>query len=386
MTPVGRESSALSVRLPSLRPRLRLFGAAVAMSLGFVGCASPDVYQARDLPAHMHAPHIENAKTLELSRLAPVGYNEDMIDIDDVLEVHIQVSLNPQNNPPVMQPVVNKAGNISIVSVGEVHVQGLELQAAGSAIAAACIERGIYRAPQVTVLMSKKATNTVMVVGAVETEGPCKLPRGSSNLFTALVYAGMLADNAGTQVEVRNPPGPNSSLPDRIAGGPGAADIAQAGHSQSLPTSAKSSASSFRVDLVSATKPGATGSYQLQDGAIVMVERRDPEPIYVSGLVTKSGPIEYPLGTGINLLSAIAEAGGPSNRGANKVYIIRKVAGQPQPVMIEASIRGAKRNVAENLMLSPGDQLSVEQTPATVFIDTVNLIRFAIGTSLNPLL
>lgn len=359
---------------------------AVAIGCGLIGCASQDVYQARELPGHLHAPHIENAKTLELSRLAPVGYNEDMIDIDDVLEIHILVSLNPKDNPPVMQPVVNKAGTISIINVGEVRVQGLELQAAGSAIAAACIERQIYRAPQVTVLMSKKATNTVMVVGAVETEGPCKLPRGSSNLFTALVSAGMLADNAGTVVEIRNPPGANDIRPDRIAGEPGAGDITQAGgYSQNLPTVSRSSMSPMRVDLVSATKPGASGSYHLNDGAIVMVERRDPEPIYVSGLVTKPGPIKYPLGAGLNLLSAIAEAGGPANRGANKVYIIRKVAGQPQPVIIEGSIRGAKRNAADNLSLAPGDQLSVEQTPMTVFVDTINLIRFGIGTSLNTL-
>ena len=117
-----------------------------------------------------------------------------------------------------------------------------------------------------------------------------------------------------------------------------------------------------------------------------MVERRDPEPIHVIGLVKSPGPIKYPLGTGINLLSAIGAAGGPTNQGANKVYIIRKVTGQPQPVVIEASIRKAKRNLADNLALAPGDQISVEQTPLTVFVDTIHLIRFAIGTSLTPLL
>ena len=359
---------------------------ALAISCGLVGCASQDIYQARELPGHLLAPHLENSKTLELSRLAPVAYNEDLVDIDDVLELHILVSLNTKDNPPVMQPVVNKAGNISIINVGEVHVQGLDLQTAGSAIAAACIERGIYRAPQVTVMMSKKATNRVMVVGAVQKEGLYNLPRGSSNLFTAFVAAGMLADNAGTVVEIRNPPGANNNTPDKIAGGPGASDIGLIGYSQSVPTAARSSASSFRVDLVSATKQGAGGSYQLQDGAIVMVERRDPEPIYVGGLVHKPGKIVYPLGTGINLLSAISEAGGTTNQGANKVYIIRKVVGQPQPIVIEGSIRKAKRNLADNVALAPGDQVSVEQSPTTVFIDGIHMIRFAIGTSLTPLL
>lgn len=359
---------------------------ALAICSGLVGCASQDIYQARELPGHLQAPHLENAKTLELSRLAPVAYNEDLIEVDDVLELHILVSLNAKDNPPVMQPVVNKVGNVAIINVGEIRVQGLDLQTAGAAIAMACIERGIYRNPQVTVMMGKKATNQVMVVGAVQHEGPFKLPRGSSNLFTALVAAGMLSDDAGTVIEVRNPPGLSVNQPDRIAGLPGLGDIGQVGYSQNMPAAARTTNASFRVDLVSATKQGASGSYQLQDGAIVMVERRDPEPIHVIGLVKSPGQIKYPLGTGINLLSAIGEAGGPTNQGANKVYIIRKVVGQPQPVVIEASIRKAKRNIADNLALAPGDQISVEQTPTTLFVDTIHLIRFAIGTSLTPLL
>ena len=387
MTSIGRDPSALSARFRPHRWRRSVVVLAFTVSCGLIGCASRDVYRAADLPANLQAKHIENAKTLELSKLASVSYNEDLIDIDDILELHIQVSLKPNDNPPVMMPQVNKTGTISIISVGEVRVQGLELQTAGSVIAAACMERGIYRAPQVTVKMSKKATNQVYVVGGVKKEGPCKLPRGSSNLFTALMAAGTLADDAGTMIEVRNPPGPTAITPDRIAGDFGAGTIALAGHSQVLPTASRSSASNFRVDLVSATKQGASGgSYQLQDGAIVMVERRDPEPIHVGGLVKNSGPIKYPMGTDINLLSAIGQAGGVSNQGANKVFIIRKVAGQPQPIMIQASIRKAKRNAADNLPLSPGDQVSVEQTPGTVFIDTIHLIRFAIGTSLTPLL
>lgn len=387
MTSIGRDPSTLSDRFRLQHWQRSVVFLALAVSGGLIGCASRDVYRAAELPANFQAKHIENAKTLELSKLATVAYNEDLIDVDDVLELHILVGLNPKDNPPVMQPRVNKAGTISIISVGEVPVQGLDLQTAGSVIAAACIERGIYRAPQVTVKMSKKATNQVMVVGAVQRQGPYNLPRGSSNLFTALMAAGTLADDAGTVIEVRNPPGSTTSSPGRIAGEFGVGTIAQAGHSTILPTASKTIASNYQVDLVSATKQGASGgSYQLQDGAIVMVERRDPEPIHIGGLVHKPGPIKYPMGTDLNLLSAISEAGGVSNQGANKVFIIRKVDGQPQPVNILASIRKAKRNPADNLALKPGDQVSVEQTPGTVFIDTIHLIRFAIGTSLTPLL
>jgi polysaccharide export outer membrane protein len=152
-----------------------------------------------------------------------------------------------------------------------------------------------------------------------------------------------------------------------------------------LPTAARSSqAQSFRVDLVSATKGGAN-PYPLGDGAIVMVERRDPDPIYVTGLVTRAGKFDYPIGTELHLLDAIANAGNVSNQGANKVYIVRKVPGQQSTRLIEASIRDAKRHPEQNLKLAPGDVVSVEQTPTTIIVDTLHMLRFAVGTSLNTL-
>ena len=130
--------------------------------------------------------------------------------------------------------------------------------------------------------------------------------------------------------------------------------------------------------------PGS--AYPLGDGAIVMVERRDPLPVNVQGLVHKPGPVNYPLGTELHLLEAVGMAGGRNNQGANKVTIIRHVAGEANPTVIATSLREAKRRGDMNLKLAPGDVVSVEQTPATVFIDTIHLIRFAIGTSLTPLL
>ncbi len=357
----------------------------LASSLLLTGCASSDIIQADNVPQWLQAPTIANAKTLDLSRLATGSYTNDLIDRGDVLEVTINTGLNAKDN--ITFPVrVSDNGLAALPVVGEVSVQGLELESAEAAIAAACVQRAIYRSPQVTVTMKKQRTNRVMVVGAVKNPSIYNLPRGSSDLLSALVAAGSLADNAGTSVEVRNPPSTPGSQPDRIANGLGGTDnVAQTGHSQPLPAAATKSAQSVRVDLVSATKIGS-GAYPLQDGAVVNVERRDPPPVHVLGLVQKPGKYDYPLGTELHLLDAVALASGASNQGANKVFIIRHPPGQPQPTVIEASLRDAKRRGDMNLKLAPGDVVSVEQTPATMFIDTIHLIRFAIGTSLTPLL
>ena len=218
MTNVGRDPSALSV--PFCRCQRRCFAVVAAWlaSFGLSGCISQDIYQAEELPANLQAPHIENTKKLNLSGLTTVAYNGETIDSEDILEVQILVGLNARDNPPVLQPRVNESGSISLLNIGEVPVRGLDLPMAESAIAAACIQRGIFRSPQVTVTMKKKRTNLIRVFGAVKTQGPVNLARGSCDLFSAIHAAGGLADDAGTIVDVRNPPGPNAAQPDRIAG------------------------------------------------------------------------------------------------------------------------------------------------------------------------
>jgi polysaccharide export outer membrane protein len=365
--------------------RAQLVGSFWIATWLLTGCASQDVYQASQLPAQWQAPHIENAQTLDLSKLSTGAYNNEQIDTGDILEVQIVVGLNAKDNPPVLHPRVNEAGSISLPNVGDVYVRGLDLETAESAIASACIQRQIYRSPLVTVSMRKQRTNRIMVVGGVKQQNTYNLPRGNSNLLSAIVAAGGLSEDAGTEVEVRIPAGANDGLsPDPIARDMNRAGlINQAGHTHS-PASTRSAPSSFRVDLISATK-GGQATAPLPDGAIVYVQRRDPEAVQVIGLVHKPGEIKYPIGSDLRLLGAISQAGGVSNRGANKVYIIRNLPGQPAPILIEASIRAAKQNGSDNLRLAPGDVVSVEQTPMTALVDAIMLIRFGIGASLGTI-
>ena len=385
MTSVGRDSSALSARVRRYRRRISVAWLAMLVGMGLSGCVSQDVYQASELPPQLQAPAVANTKKLDLSGLTTVAYNNDIIDNGDILEVQILIGLNTRDNPPVMQPRVNETGNISLPNIGEIPVRGLDLATAETAIAAACIQRGIYRSPHVTVSMKKQRTNQIRVLGAVKEQGIHNLPRGSSDLFTALVAAGGLTEDAGVFVDIRNPSATNPIQPDRIAGGfSGSDDITQTGHSQGTPIGSRSAAAAFRVDLVSATK-GIGGSQMLQDGATVNVERRDPEAIRVVGLVHKPDRYKYPVGEELRVLDAIALANGTSNKAANKIFIVRQLPNQQQPSVIQTSIRAAKRRGEMNLLLAPGDIVSIEQTPGTVFLDSIMLIRFGLGASLGTI-
>ena len=112
-----------------------------------------------------------------------------------------------------------------------------------------------------------------------------------------------------------------------------------------------------------------------------MVEKRDPAPIQVVGLVRDPGEYEFPIGKPLTVLGAIALADGVSNQLADKIYVIRPVANSGNPAVINVSIRRAKKSAKSNIILGPGDVVSVEQTPGTVFMEALQLIRFGVSGS-----
>ncbi len=124
----------------------------------------------------------------------------------------------------------------------------------------------------------------------------------------------------------------------------------------------------MRVNLVTAAAEGSNG-YFLDDGDVVMVSKRDPQPVQVLGLVFKPGQYDLPVNQDLRVLDALALAGGWNSPMADKVHVIRNIPGRPEPVVIEVSIDEAKMHGKGNLRLGPGDIVSVEQTPSTVIYD-----------------
>jgi polysaccharide export outer membrane protein len=73
----------------------------------------------------------------------------------------------------------------------------------------------------------------------------------------------------------------------------------------------------------------------------------------------------------LRLLDAIALAGGCSLGVADKIHIVRQVPNRADPVLIETSIKEAKRDGAANILLAAGDVVSVEETPVTFVVGTI---------------
>ena len=351
------------------------------------GCQSTggDKYSFRDMPPELLAAKRENAQTLDLTRLARASANSDVIDRGDVIEVSIAAGLDEKD--VVKIPVrVNDAGVATLPEIGQIRLAGLETEAAEAAIVLACIDRQLYRNPNVTVTMKRQRMNRVTVTGAVQEPGTYELPRGRSDLLAAIVAAGNLAKDAGTNIEIRKPVVPGETRSDRIAAD-GQSDINTVGLNDGSSEISSTGAvtgggfQSVRVDLVSAIKSG-TESYSIPDGTVINVEKRDPEPLHVMGLVRKPDRYEFPIAEDVRVTDAIALAGGMTTPVADKVFVIRRKANSTDTAVIQVSLRQAKRNSAANLRLSPGDVVSAEQTPATVVMEALNIIRFGIGASL----
>ena len=365
------------------------------------GCANR-IIKARRMPDRYQAAKVTNAQVADLSRLSMSTTSSSLIEPEDVVDVTISSGLEEAGRITPTPVRVGDTGIATIALIGQVPLAGLEPFQAEQRIATAAIERGLFKAPQVTVTMRKKAINRITVVGAVKEQGTIELPKGQSTLLAALMAAGSLDEKAGTEIEIRrhehtaatqlSESGSTADTLDansediQLTSAVEQSDVKQAGliRPRQLPRSQQSSnrpsaqPRTMKIDL--ATIDGTSDTdIGLQDGDVVRVETRDPHPISVIGLVQKPGQYEMPVGQPVHVLDAIAMAGERSNPWADKIYITRHVTSENEPIVIETSVVNAQHSDESNIRLSPGDVVSVEQTPQTVIHNVFSTIfRFSI--------
>ncbi len=327
------------------------------------GCQNA-TFQASKLPPEYAAVRSQATRKIDLSSLARDAARSEAIYPGDVLEVTIATGLE-EKSPESWPLRVSDAGDIDVPLVGSVRVAGLLLPDAEQLVRHECVARRLYRDPLVSVLLRNRKTIRVTIVGAVEKPGVYELPAVSSDLLAALIAAGGLSKQASTIVEIRNM-GDAHVLPG--ASGGERRTVAQAG--------------AVRVDLLAAGQ-GLSPDYRIDDGSVIMVREEEPKTIQVIGLVRKPDQLEIEPGKEVRLLDAIAMAGGLTLELADKVHVIRNLENDGTPVVIAASIREAKRGSPGNLLLAPGDVVSVEETPLTFTVATIqDFVRFGFSAAI----
>ena len=259
-------------------------------------------------------------------------------------------------------------GICEIPLVGPVTLGGLSISQAEEVIRGESIRRGKFVNPAVSVVLGKRRSNSVRVVGAVMKPGTYELPASQSDLLGALVLAEGLHEDADTIIELRHPP-------RLIQPGQTGAQFASFNGPMNVP------AQTIRVDLEAAMQGG--GDYRLYDGSAVMVMERPKRFIHVMGLVNQADQFEMPEDSEVRLLDAISMAGGLKLEIADKVRVMRTNDQLAAPVVIEASIRDAKLDGVSNIRLADGDVVNVEETPVTFTVGTIrDFVRFGFSSAI----
>ncbi|MCA9119941.1 MAG: polysaccharide biosynthesis/export family protein [Planctomycetaceae bacterium] len=341
-----------------------------------LGCNRANLYQASSLPADLAAPSYTSLQNVDLSRLARTVSNSQVLYAGDEVEVTVVTGIE-EKTPTAWRGRISEDGTLNVPLIGPVHVAGLEVTQAEQVVRQESIRRGKYVSPNVTLVLTKRRTNKVAVLGAVNSPQTYELPATSSDLLTAIVQAGGLSKDAGTIIEVRHPPSLVEVPLAENETGYSTELASMRGRRQMVRTPPRT----VHVDLTEAANSDF-GDYSLPDGATVMVMKRPKRFIHVLGVVNKPSQFEVPDDLPEpRLLDALALAGGLKLPVADKVHVIRQLPDRTDPIVIEASFRAAKRDPTSNIVLTNGDVVSVEETPATIVLGTIrDFIR--VGTSI----
>lgn len=341
------------------------------------GCQQA-VFDAQSLPPQFAARPVFDVSTLDLAKLANSTYGSEQILPGDTLE--LTVLTGAEEDEPTTWPLrVADNGGVEVPLVGPIQLAGYDVQSAQELVRSTSIERGIYRRPTVSLSVGQRKTNRVTVVGAVETAGAYELPVSRSDLLSAIVASGGLSAYADTTIEIqRARPAPATNLPSSSS------DFAQTSYQADSFAAPNQNLTPqvVRIDLVKASQDPETVPVMLGDGDVVTVRKLPTRYVQVLGLVNDANRYEIPPGQNARLLDAIAMAGGTRVAVADKVLVIRQVPGQTEPVVIEVSLRKAKKQTNANILLANGDVVSVEETPVTFVVSTLQqVIRFGVNGS-----
>lgn len=226
---------------------------------------------------------------------------------------------------------VSEDGTISLPFIGEVKVAGYSQQQLTAELKRLLETNYVARAT-VTVDLAEVRSRPISVLGAVTHPGDLGFT-GQWTLLEALTAAGGLAEGHGDAISIlrRAPNGLNDQL----------------------------TISAERLLLRADPKVNVP----LYSGDLVSVERMVPANVYFLGEVATPGALQFPDTEPLTLLSAIARAGGLTDRASPKLVIRRKAGGGRDDVAeIEANYRRILAGKEPDVVLADGDIIVVKES------------------------
>ena len=234
----------------------------------------------------------------------------DMLDITvyDVPELTLKVR-------------VGEDGSATLPLVGAMRFAGLSVSEAEDMLVTKLVQGDYVKAPQVSILISEFATQSVSVGGEVNQPGIYPLP-GPHTLFDAISAAGGLTPNAGNTITIVHKGSP--SAPQKIT-------IGNNGSFQNPPDVIQPG------DMITVSKAGI---------------------VYVVGEVTRPGGFLLGNNTHLTVVKAIALAGGQTTHARMKhVSIVRHRDGLVEITTVD--LKQMMRGREQDIQMQPDDILYV---------------------------
>jgi len=361
-----------------VRARQLLPIALACASLTF-GCATEHPYLAAQLPQELKATRWQAPCSFDLAaNFAPTSAPK--FDAGDEVEILVATGLN-NSEITRLRTTVGRDGTVELPTLGKIPVAGVTSDSSKAAVLQACHQQGVSQPPLVQVSLVQARQHRITVTGAVQRPGVYTLPRQSSNLVSALAAAGGLSREAGTTISIHShrssdPTASGAEVVSGVAKEPGVLPTKGPQGSAVQPALLDQGAGSAPEHRDVHLTEGSPDLLQqeLADGDVVSVERRDPPSVVVTGMVHKPGRYAFPIGTDFHLLDAIASAEGTTYKIIDTVLVCRAVSGQNNRVLIQVSLREASRKENENILLQPGDIVTVESNLKVMLQDSWDFV------------
>ena len=339
---------------------------AAASSLLAAGCATTEHrFAAKELPSELQAQPWHAPCAMDLSA-GVADHRPPKFDSGDEVEILVATGLK-QSDIIRLKTTVARDGTVELPELGRIRIAGQTPEVARQAVVQACHHVGASQTPVVQISLQQPRQQSITVTGAVQHPGNYTLPRQSSDLVSALAAAGGVARDAGTKIVIQSRRSDGDV--NRVDADRGQVEQAVYAESSGGPGQRR------EVQLVLGQPPARE---ELKDGDVITVERRDPPSVVVTGMVHKPGRYDFPVENEFRVLDAVANAHGVEYKVIDTVFVCREIPGKAERAVITVSLREATRNKNENILLKPGDIVSVEANTRVLMDDVINFVGSAV--------
>ncbi len=224
---------------------------------------------------------------------------------------------------------VSEDGDITLPLVGTVQISGLTESEAGNRVQAVLEKDSLQRA-SVSVQVLEYRSNPISVIGAVRQPGSLSFA-GRWTLLEALTAAGGLSNEHGAVLHVLRRS--ENGLSDQV---------------------------SIRADdLLVRADPKV--NIPIYPGDLINVPGEIEVTVYCLGEVEKPGPVAFKSSQRISLLTALSQAGGVTDRAANKIVIKRTDAtGKTREILVDYKRLLAGKD--SDVELATGDVIVIKES------------------------